>query len=164
MVKVLSLLIILSAATGWFMITEMLEIDKLNKQVRMQGDIIVHIVDIISLLADELTKNTHRLKQLTLMRGFKVTGYSNDPISINVRRWRDGYTATNRKVHKGICASDWRVLPVGSRIWISGYGWCEVQDRGSAVKGRHIDMFFDSRQKALLWGVKNMDILVIGSK
>ncbi|MCK5021358.1 MAG: 3D domain-containing protein [Candidatus Peribacteraceae bacterium] len=91
----------------------------------------------------------------------KVTAYSNDPISINNPKWRDGLTATGVKAAKGIVAADWTIFPPGTILYIPGYGEAIVYDRGSAVKGYHIDVFLPSRKEALKWGVKTTDAYVI---
>ena len=91
----------------------------------------------------------------------KATAYSTDPISINVPRWRDQRTATNKLVRKGMVAADWRVFPPGTKLYIPGYGEAVVEDRGGAVKGMHLDLFLDSRKEALKWGVKELDVYVI---
>lgn len=126
-------------------------IDSLQKQTEILGLNISRLTSgIISL------QETFRVDG-----GVKITGYSNDPGSVDVPRWRDGKTATNVKAKAGICASDWGYLPPGSLAWIAGYGWCNIQDRGGKVKGRHIDLFFDDVMQARRWGVKRMDILVL---
>lgn len=84
----------------------------------------------------------------------KTTGYSNDSISINVAAWRDGITASGTVARVGTCAADWSVYPVGTVLHVTGYGPCIVEDRGSAVQGQHIDLFFNTRQEALDWGVR----------
>jgi 3D (Asp-Asp-Asp) domain-containing protein len=91
----------------------------------------------------------------------KATAYSNDPISIDVPRWRDQRTATNKFVRKGMVAADWRVFPPGTRLYIPGYGEAVVEDKGGAVKGMHLDLFLESRTEALKWGVKELDVYVI---
>ena len=109
----------------------------------------------------DLTNSIVTLNQKFKVKSrFKVTGYSNDPVSINVPRWRDGKTATGITAEPGICAADWDFLPVGSLVWVDGYGWCEVQDRGGKVRGKHIDLFFPDRRQALRWGVKKMDVII----
>jgi 3D (Asp-Asp-Asp) domain-containing protein len=91
----------------------------------------------------------------------KATSYSNDPYSINVPRWRDGKTATNKVARRGYVAADWRLFPPGTRLYIPGYGEAIVEDRGGAVKGYHLDLFVDSREEALKWGVKEMDVFIL---
>ena len=90
----------------------------------------------------------------------KVTGYSNYSESINVPGWRKGLTATGSIAVKGTVAADWSLFKPGTSLYIPGYGFGTVEDRGGGVKGKHLDIFFDSREEALKWGVKHMDILV----
>mgnify|MGYP001560361355 FL=1 len=91
-----------------------------------------------------------------------ITAYSNDPISINVPKWRDGKTATGVIAKKGICAADWKKYPVGTIMYIPNYGICEVQDRGSAIKGKKkIDVFVDSYEEAIEWGVQKQPVYVL---
>jgi 3D (Asp-Asp-Asp) domain-containing protein len=91
----------------------------------------------------------------------KTTAYSTDPYSINVARWRDSRTATNTRVRRGVVAADWRVFPPGTKLFIPGYGEAVVEDRGSAIKGMHLDLFVDNVQEARKWGVKELPVYVI---
>ena len=104
-----------------------------------------------------LTENAGNIKRISV----KTTAYSNDDFSINVARWRDQRTATNKPVKRGMVAADWRVFPPGTRIYIPGYGEAVVEDRGGGVKGFHLDLFVDSYKEARKWGVRNMDVYVI---
>ena len=71
-----------------------------------------------------------------------------------------GTTASGQKARVGLIAADWSVLPKGTRLSVPGYGKCEVADRGSAVQGRRIDLFFNSHQDALRWGVRWVTVTV----
>lgn len=90
----------------------------------------------------------------------KVTGYSNDSKSINVPEWKDGRTATGTIACRGTIAADWNIFKPGTKLYVPGYGIGTIEDRGGKVKGHHLDIFFDSREKALEWGVKQMEIVV----
>jgi hypothetical protein len=51
--------------------------------------------------------------------------------------------------------------PFGTRMYVPGYGWGTVEDRGGAIKGRdRIDLFFDSHDDALLWGRKKVEVRI----
>lgn len=79
---------------------------------------------------------------------FRITVYT--PYSDN-GRW--GYaTATGAKSsHLRTCAVDPSVIPLGSTINVNGLQLKAV-DTGSAVKGNHIDIFFDgSEEEAASW-------------
>ncbi len=63
--------------------------------------------------------------------------------------------------HDGTIAADTSYYPFGTRIYVPGYGWGTVEDRGSAIKGpARIDLFFSSHQKALQWGRKRVDVII----
>jgi len=62
----------------------------------------------------------------------------------------------------GTIAADTRVYPFGTRIYVPGWGWGVVEDRGSAIQGpAHIDLFFPSRRKALAWGSQRLTVKVV---
>ena len=52
-----------------------------------------------------------------------------------------GHTASGLPVGQGICATDPRVIPLGTRFEIPGYGPCVAADTGSAVIGATIDIW-----------------------
>lgn len=61
----------------------------------------------------------------------------------------------------GTLAADTRVYPFGTRMYIPGYGYGIVEDRGSAIKGPHkLDIFFDSHSAALEWGVRHLEVVI----
>ena len=81
------------------------------------------------------------------------------------KRKKVGITADGRKAKKGIIAADTKYYPFGTIMYIPGYGWGEVHDRGGAIKGRQrIDLFFPSHKKALNWGRKKLKIRVYKRK
>ncbi|WP_429369442.1 3D domain-containing protein [Paenibacillus sp. DS2015] len=59
-------------------------------------------------------------------------------------------------------AADPKVFPLGSVLYIPGYGYGIVADTGSAIKGRKIDLYFDSvKQVYKEWGKKDVEVLII---
>lgn len=74
-------------------------------------------------------------------------------------RHSPGITATGVRAVEGITvAADWSLLPPGTVIEIEGYGWRIVQDSGSAIRGRRIDIFFTSHADALRFGVQKLKV------
>lgn len=73
----------------------------------------------------------------------------------------NGITASGAKAVEGVTiAADTKVLPFGTKIIIDGNTYT-VQDRGGAVKGNRIDIFFDSHDKALQFGRQTKEIIII---
>ena len=61
----------------------------------------------------------------------------------------------------GTIAADTKYYPFGTRMYVPGYGWGEVQDRGAAIKGpNRIDIYYDSHSDALEWGRKKVRVLI----
>ncbi len=62
----------------------------------------------------------------------------------------------------GTIAADTRYYPFGTKMYVPGYGWGIVEDRGGAIKGpKRIDLFYDSHEDALKWGRKTLKVRVI---
>ncbi|MDD3814178.1 MAG: 3D domain-containing protein [Desulfocapsaceae bacterium] len=60
---------------------------------------------------------------------------------------------------KGTIAADTKYYPFGTRMYIPGYGWGIVEDKGGAIKGPdRIDLFFDSHEDAIQWGRKKVAV------
>jgi 3D (Asp-Asp-Asp) domain-containing protein len=72
-----------------------------------------------------------------------------------------GETSCGTKAKPGTIAADTSVFPFGTRIRVPGYGWGTVEDRGGAIKGGHIDLFFNSHEEALQWGRQTVTVEVI---
>ena len=77
------------------------------------------------------------------------------------KRKKVGITADGTKAKKGVIAADISKYPYGTKMYVPGYGWGEVHDKGRAIKGNHIDVFFDSHKKALEWGRKELNVTVV---
>ena len=62
-----------------------------------------------------------------------------------------GYTATGVPTGKGVVAVDPSVIPLGTRMYVPGYGEGVAADTGRAVKGQTIDVWFSSCADAMAW-------------
>jgi 3D (Asp-Asp-Asp) domain-containing protein len=69
-----------------------------------------------------------------------------------------GITKSGVKAVEGVTiAADTRILPLGTKVLIDGHEYT-VQDTGCAIKGNKIDVYFDSHQDALEFGVQYKEI------
>ncbi len=72
-----------------------------------------------------------------------------------------GITASGKRAHPGTLAADTRHYPIGTVIYISGYGYGMVEDRGGDIKGRkRLDLFFNTHREARQWGRKKIEAVV----
>ena len=76
-----------------------------------------------------------------------------------------GITATgiNLKANPNqkVISVDPNVIPLGSRVWVEGYGEAIAGDTGGAIKGNKIDIFIPSKQGALNWGRKIVKVKIL---
>jgi len=84
--------------------------------------------------------------------------YATGPLKGKVKKV--GVTASGTKARKGTIAADTRIFPFGTILYIEGYGYGRVEDRGGAIKGNHIDLYFRTHQQALEWGKKTKRVKV----
>jgi 3D (Asp-Asp-Asp) domain-containing protein len=69
-----------------------------------------------------------------------------------------GMTAIGRRAGHGIVAVDPRVIPLGTRLYIPGYGLAVAGDTGGDIVGRRIDLGFDSLRDAMLFGKRDVTV------
>lgn len=63
-------------------------------------------------------------------------------------------------LQRGIAAVDPQVIPMGTRLYVEGYGEAIAADQGNAIKGNRMDLFFDSHQEALNYGKKTVKVII----
>ena len=71
-----------------------------------------------------------------------------------------GVTATGMKAGRGVVAVDPKVIPLGSKVYVPGYGVAIAADTGGAIKGGRLDVCVDSVSEAYSWGVRNVTVYV----
>ena len=69
-----------------------------------------------------------------------------------------GVTASGTKAKRGTIAADPRLYPMGTHLYVPGYGAGTVEDVGGAIKGRHIDVWFPTHEEARRWGVRKLKV------
>ncbi|PGL70135.1 3D domain-containing protein [Bacillus sp. AFS055030] len=75
-----------------------------------------------------------------------------------------GITATGINLKKNpkakVISVDPKVIPLGSKVYVEGYGYAIAGDTGGSLKGNKIDVFIPSQKNALKWGVKTVTVKV----
>lgn len=89
---------------------------------------------------------------------FRVTAYC--PCSKCCGEWADGntYTGTKATANRTI-AVDPDVIPLGTKVEIDGREYI-AEDIGGAVDGERVDIFFNSHEEALEWGVQYHGVFI----
>lgn len=104
------------------------------------------------------TKNKKRKRTKAEYLGtFKVTGYCSCASCCGKS---NGITASGTVAKAGrTIAADTSRLPFGTQVVIDGHTYT-VEDRGGAINGNKIDIFFSSHSNALQWGVRYCKVYV----
>ena len=72
------------------------------------------------------------------------------------------YTASGAVAQEGVTiAADWDVLPPGTVVYIDGLGERVVQDRGGAIKGNAVDVYFEDHDEALVFGRQTVRLYIV---
>lgn len=61
----------------------------------------------------------------------------------------------------GTIAVDPKVIPLGTRLWIEGYGYGIAQDTGGLIKGNIIDLFMDTEAECFRWGRRQVKVYIL---
>jgi 3D (Asp-Asp-Asp) domain-containing protein len=71
------------------------------------------------------------------------------------------HTATGNNPAVGMVAVDPTVIPLGSKMYIEGYGYAWAADTGGAVKGDVIDVFLEDHSQCVNWGRKTVKVYLL---
>ena len=58
-------------------------------------------------------------------------------------------------------AVDPRVIPLGSKLYIEGYGYAIAEDTGGAIKGNIVDVFLNTANECRNWGRRNVKVTIV---
>lgn len=110
----------------------------------------------------ETVKATKKVKVVATgyTAGYESTGkrpnhpqYGITYSGVKVRRDKDSISTI---------AADLKIFPIGTILYIPGYGYGIVADKGSAIKGNKIDLYFKTTKQVFKeWGKKEVEVQVI---
>ena len=93
------------------------------------------------------------------MRMVATAYYPGDPLA-----WGDGtVTFLGQKMQRGIVAVDPKVIPLNTRLFISGYGYGYAGDTGNLIKGNRIDLGVNNAQEELSWMFRDVTVYILES-
>src|SRR5690606_38071271 len=83
-----------------------------------------------------------------------ATAYTDGPESTGKRPGHPlyGITRSGLPTRPGVVAVDPDIIPLGSIVYVEGYGIAVALDTGSAIKGQRVDVWFEALDDALAWG------------
>jgi 3D (Asp-Asp-Asp) domain-containing protein len=72
-----------------------------------------------------------------------------------------GITASGRRVEHGIVAVDRSIIPLGTRLYVEGYGFALAADVGGAIRGYKIDLYMYTIEEALRFGRRFLYVWIL---
>ncbi|MEO5356506.1 MAG: 3D domain-containing protein [Nitrospirae bacterium YQR-1] len=130
----------------------------------------MHHFDTVSVLTQKNVQLSRKINTLEtsfltdLEKGeFEVTAY--DVSLRSTGKWsRFRLTKSGTTPHKyRTVAVDPAIIPIGSLVYIEGIGWRIAEDTGSKIKGKMIDVFFDTTEEAMDFGRQTLRVYYYNS-
>lgn len=72
-----------------------------------------------------------------------------------------GYTATGLRAKPGVVAVDPRVIPLGTRLYVEGYGMAVAEDTGGSIVGKRIDLYYTNYNDAVNYGRRYVRVYIV---
>lgn len=73
-----------------------------------------------------------------------------------------GLTYSGTLVKVGVCATDPKVIPLGTNFYVPGYGVCRAEDIGGAIKGNAVDLGFEDVHFGW-WSTRYVDVYLLSN-
>ena len=70
-------------------------------------------------------------------------------------------TATGTWPSRGTIAVDPAIIPLGTQLYIEGYGEGIAEDTGGAIRGHIIDLYMESEDECWAWGRRTVEVRII---
>lgn len=112
----------------------------------------------MSMVPENQSSDLSTLRPVRCIENVVTTGYSAGPAGGAI----SNYTATGVRCTYGAVAVDPRLIPLGTMLYIEGYGYGFACDTGGAIKGKHIDLAFDSARTAMSHGKRRSRVWILG--
>lgn len=76
-------------------------------------------------------------------------------------RTASGTVARRNSGGNSSIAVDPRVIPLGTKLYVEGYGYATAEDTGGAIKGNTIDLYYNTNAEASSWGVRSVNVYFV---
>lgn len=134
-------------------------IELIEYQNIINDEIIRHIDELKSTIEEKKTEVKSEEKKTSKTVTFRCTGYCN--CSTCCGKWTGSPTASGVMPVAGrTIAVDTSIIPFGTEVVINGHTYV-AEDTGGAIKGNRIDIYFDSHEEALNFGVQWLEVKIL---
>lgn len=102
--------------------------------------------------ANDPSRGTIRFRKVLVMEATAYTPFDDGQI---------GLTASGIPARRGIVSVDPRVIPLGTRVYVMGYGPALAADTGGAIKGSRIDVCVEDYNEAIRFGRRTVEVYIL---
>jgi 3D (Asp-Asp-Asp) domain-containing protein len=102
----------------------------------------------------------HHPPKGSFVRFYRMTATAYTPINTAMEGGRWTYTEKDGRSSHGV-AVDPDLIPLGTHLWIPGYGHAVADDTGGAIQGHRLDIRVQNRRKMHAWGRRQIRVYVI---
>lgn len=114
---------------------------------------------LLLLSKDDTVEKIYDLSKAKRIKMIATAYYPGDPLA-----WGDGtITFLGHKMQRGIVAVDPSVIPLRTRLFISGYGYGYAGDTGNAIKGNRIDLGVNNAEEEKSWMFREVTVYILES-
>ncbi|MGN7471708.1 3D domain-containing protein [Brevibacillus sp. SAFN-007a] len=139
-----------------FGIKEIKEGQRVVKKRTVSASSLTQVIDKADVFLEQYPKV--RVIATGYYAGFESTGKTPSDPSY-------GITYSGVKVRRddySTIAADLHIFPLGTILYIPGYGYGVVADKGGAIRGHKIDLYFETKQDVFTqWGKKEVDVYIV---
>ncbi len=129
-----------------------------NKFPTRQRTIKKSVYKLVLMDASGKPEKTYDLSKCRRIRMIATAYYPGDPLA-----WRDGTeTYLGLEMQRGIVAVDPKIIPLKTRVYVSGYGYGYAADTGNAIIGNRIDLGVNNAAEEKSWMHRPVTVYILG--
>lgn len=132
---------------------EVIEEKQMSSQILIEPQTEIILEGKKNIITDSKTGKSYTFKKMMNMEATAYTDIPND-------RWY-GVTASGMPTFVGMVAVDKNVIPLGTKLYVEGYGIAHAGDTGGAVKGNIIDLYMNNRTETRAFGRRPRKVYIL---
>lgn len=131
-----------------------------NNQLKKQIEETKKQVEEIKKQVSPISSRGYKVKKVIRVKATAYTPYCKG--CIGKTKWKE--IDVRKNPYQKIIAVDPSIIPLGSKVYVEGYGFAIVADIGGGIKNYEIDVLVPTEEEAIAWGVKYVDVKILDTQ
>ena len=128
-----------------------------NREILNERSVTKEYYRFVLLTKDKKPEKIYDLSKMKSKKMVATAYYPGDPLA-----WGDGtVTFLGQKMQRGIVAVDPKVIPLKTRLFVSGYGYGYAGDTGNLIKGDRVDLGVNNAYEELSWMFRDVTVYIL---